>query len=80
MLSEFNDLKDAVLNSVETDIPEVKNAQYWYSTSVIRDLGRIRHVLNTKTIKIQGFFHDWLRLCLPQPIVHEEWRIQENIE
>ena len=56
LLSEFNDLKDAVLNSVETDIPEVKNAQYWYSTSVIRDLGRIRHVLNTKPFKYRDFF------------------------
>ena len=56
LLTEFNDLKDAVLNSVETDIPEVKNAQYWYSTSVIRDLGRIRHVLNTKPFKYRDFF------------------------
>ena len=56
LLSEFNDLKDAVLNSVETDIPEVKNAQYWYSTSVIRDLGRIRHVLKTKPLKYRDFF------------------------
>ena len=56
LLEEFNDLKDTVYCNKETDIPPIKNAYYWYSESVINDLGRIRQVLKNKPYIYKDFF------------------------
>ena len=56
LLREFNDLKKTLYSSEKADIPQIKNAGYWYSESVINDLGRIRRVLKDKPYKYKDFF------------------------
>lgn len=53
---EFMDFKKSVLKSKKTNIPPIKNIDYWYSKDVINDLGKIRAVLKSKEYKYQDFF------------------------
>jgi len=53
---EFEDFQETVLQTRDTDIPSVKNIEYWYSNDVIRDLGVIRKVLKNKEYKYKDFF------------------------
>ena len=63
LLEEFEDLKESVcknssplFNGDRTDIPQIKNRDYWYSKSVVNDLGKIRYVLKNKSYKYKDFF------------------------
>jgi len=53
---EFLDLKDKIINNKKTDIPEIKNKEYWYKDDVVKDLGRIRYILKTSDYKYKNFF------------------------
>ena len=63
LLEEFEDLKRTIcqnssplFSSDKIDIPQIKNMDYWYSKSVVKDLGRIRFVLKNNYYKYRDFF------------------------
>ena len=64
LLKEFEDLKKTVYQNAsplfndddKIDVPKIKNRDYWYSKSVIDDLGRIRFVLKNNSYKCKDFF------------------------
>ena len=64
LLREFEDLKKTVYQNAsplfndddKIDVPKIKNRDYWYSKSVIDDLGRIRFVLKNNPYKCKDFF------------------------
>lgn len=64
LLREFEDLKKTVYQNAsplfndndKIDVPNIKNRDYWYSKSVIDDLGRIRFVLKNNPYKCKDFF------------------------
>ncbi len=64
LLREFEDLKKTVYQNAsplfndndKIDVPKIKNRDYWYSKSVIDDLGRIRFVLKNNPYKYKDFF------------------------
>lgn len=53
---EYEDFKMAILKTKKSDVPEIKNIEYWYSKNVIDDLGKVRAVLKSKKYKYQDFF------------------------
>ena len=61
LLKEFQDFKDS-LDSVSrfdddfSDIPVIKNRDYWYSEEVVRDLGRVRRILRDGAYEYRDFF------------------------
>ena len=63
LLEEFEDLKETICQNASSlfsgdqiDIPQIKNRDYWYSKSVIDDLGRIRFVLKNNSYEYRDFF------------------------
>ena len=64
LLREFEDLKKTVYQNAsplfndddKIDVPKIKNRDYWYSKSVIDDLGRIRFVLKNNPYEYKDFF------------------------
>ena len=64
LLREFEDLKKTVYQNAsplfddddKIDVPKIKNRDYWYSKSVIDDLGIIRFVLKNNPYKCKDFF------------------------
>ena len=64
LLREFESLKKTVYQNAsplfndddKIDVPKIKNRDYWYSKSVIDDLGRIRFVLKNNSYKYKDFF------------------------
>ncbi len=63
LLEEFEDLTealskgtDSLFDSYQTDIPQIKNMDYWYSEEVVNDLGKIRWVLKNRSYKYRDFF------------------------
>jgi site-specific DNA-methyltransferase (cytosine-N4-specific) len=53
---EFDDFKKSILKNKKTDIPEIKNIDYWYTKEVIEDLGKVRFILKNKKYKYNNFF------------------------
>lgn len=53
---EFDDFKKSILKNKKTDIPEIKNIDYWYTKEVIEDLGKVRFILKNKKYKYNDFF------------------------
>ena len=53
---EFDILQRILSTTKQSDIPEIKNIDYWYSSEVIQDLGKIRHVLANIDLEYYEFF------------------------
>jgi len=56
LLEEFNVLKEKLAKNKKTDIPEIKNIDYWYSKDVINDLGKIRYIITNNNYRYKDFF------------------------
>ena len=53
---EYTELRHAIEESEITDVPDINNIQYWYSSDVIEDLGRIRHIIKNAQFEYRDFF------------------------
>ena len=53
---EFFDFKKQIKKIKKSDIPEIKNLDYWYAKDVVKDLGKIRSVLKKGKYKYKDFF------------------------
>ena len=52
---EIEQFRKDVLRTRACDVPEIRNLDYWYPRSVIRELGRIRHTLLSREFKYDSF-------------------------
>ena len=90
LLEEFEDLKESVyenstplFNGDRTNIPRIKNRDYWYSESVVNDLGKIRYVLKNKSYEYKDFFMaNFAFVCRNQSLTRngefKRYRIREE--
>ena len=53
---EFLDFKKQIVKNQKSDIPEIKNIDYWYAKDIIKDLGKIRNVLKKEKYRYKDFF------------------------
>ena len=56
LMTELCDLRNSIVRSGSVDIPPIRNIDTWYDPNVVSDLGRIRHILNTKEYLYREFF------------------------
>ena len=57
LIEEFEDLKKTLSRqNARSDIPQIKNRDYWYSKEVANDLGKVRWALKNKEYKYRDFF------------------------
>ena len=80
---EYADFKKSVLKTNKTDIPEIKNIDYWYTKDVITDLGKIRSVLKKSNYKYQDFFViNFAYICRKQSLTRngefKRYRVEEE--
>jgi len=80
---EYADFKKSVLKTNKTDIPKIKNIDYWYTKDVITDLGKIRSVLKKSNYKYQDFFViNFAYICRKQSLTRsgefKRYRIKEE--
>lgn len=54
--NEFICLEKELIKNKKTDIPHIKNIDYWYTKEVIKDLGKIRYVLLNNNYEYRDFF------------------------
>ncbi len=55
---EFKIIRNCIFESHpdDSDVPTIKNIDYWYKTDVIRDLGRLRFILRNNKLTYHDFF------------------------
>lgn len=80
---EFEDFKKSILKNKKSDIPTIKNMDYWYSKKVAEDLGKIRAVLKSKKYKYQDFFvTNFAYICRKQSLTRngefKRYRVKEE--
>ena len=63
LLEELEDLREflhgnmgSLFDERQIDIPKIRNMDYWYSGSVIKDLGKIRWALKNRPYEYKDFF------------------------
>lgn len=56
--SEFRGIRDCIFDSHpdDSDVPVIRNIEYWYKPDVIRDLGRLRFILQHNSLTYSDFF------------------------
>lgn len=55
---EFKRIRNCIFESHpdDSDVPRIKNIDYWYRVDVIRDLGRVRFILRDNELTYHDFF------------------------
>ncbi|MDE2775847.1 MAG: DNA methyltransferase [Chloroflexota bacterium] len=55
---EFRGIRDCIFDSHpdDSDVPAIRNIEYWYKPDVIRDLGRLRFILQHNRLTYSDFF------------------------
>lgn len=56
LTDEIEDFQKSIKREKGTEVPDIKNLNYWYTEEVIKDLGKIRKVLKRKDYKYKDFF------------------------